>query len=178
MYVLIFTLIIFLCFLFIFLFEMPRKRYSNLSMNSSQARTKKIARSQESSVHAELRRQEQAERQSALRANETLLQTQLRLEKQAQRQAAIRATKTPEQSQARRIVNTETQNERRRTFMRNNWSVFNNSGFEYDPLIDYKNHILIVVGLMNKKCQFCDALKWKDETTGMCCSNSFPSFTW
>ncbi|GFS64609.1 hypothetical protein TNCV_4684491 [Trichonephila clavipes] len=45
---------------------MPQKRKSGLSKNSSRARAAKIARNQESSVHAELRRQQQAQRQSIL----------------------------------------------------------------------------------------------------------------
>lgn len=113
----------------------------------------------------------QAERQAYFRVNETLLQTQLRLQRQTEQQAAIRARETPEQSQARSIVHAEMQTARRLNFIRNNWSVFNNSGFQYDPLLDYHNHCLIIIGSMNRKCRFCEAFKWKDETAGMCCSN-------
>ncbi|GFV36268.1 uncharacterized protein TNCV_2233151 [Trichonephila clavipes] len=94
---------------------MPPKGKSGLSKNSSRACAAKIARNQESSVHAELRRQQQAQRRSILRAAETPLQ--------------------------------------------------------YDASIGYHNHPLIVIGSMNKKFQYCDAFKWNDEITGMCCSS-------
>ncbi|GFY31459.1 hypothetical protein TNCV_4990181 [Trichonephila clavipes] len=81
---------------------MPRKRKSDLSKNSSRARAAKVARGQESSVHAKLRRQQQAQRQSILRAAETPLQARVRSETQAELQAARRAIETPE-SQARKI---------------------------------------------------------------------------
>ncbi|CAH1113080.1 unnamed protein product [Psylliodes chrysocephalus] len=59
----------------------------------------------------------------------------------------------------------------RRNFMRKDWSVFNGTGFQYDPSVEYHNQPLIVIGPMNKKCQYCDAFKWKNETAGMCCSS-------
>nr|CAD7434734.1 unnamed protein product [Timema monikensis] len=80
---------------------MSRKSNFNLSRSSSRARAAKIARSQESSVHVELRRQEQAERQAALRADETPSQSQERLEDQATRQASMRAAEKPLQTQLR-----------------------------------------------------------------------------
>ncbi|KAJ8883195.1 hypothetical protein PR048_015035 [Dryococelus australis] len=136
---------------------MPRKLKSSLSRVSSQAQAKRLARSQESSEDAELRRQEQAERKATLRAAESPAETSAKAkrssrassrseglrdtysnEKQAARQAALMASETPEQSQARRIANAEIQTERRRNFLSNTWSVFNNTAFNYDPLIDYK----------------------------------------
>ncbi|KAH0567853.1 hypothetical protein KQX54_015077 [Cotesia glomerata] len=92
--------------------------YIYLSKNSSRARAGKVARNQESSVHAELRRRQQAERQSVLRATETPLQARVRSERQAMLQAARRTIETPEQLQARRIHNAEMQTTRRRNFMR------------------------------------------------------------
>ena len=59
--------------------------------------------------------------------------------------------------------------------MRNNWSVFNNLLFQYDPTIEYHNQSLTVIGSMNNKCQFCDAFKWKDEMHK--CAVSIASFT-
>ncbi|CAH1103825.1 unnamed protein product [Psylliodes chrysocephalus] len=53
---------------------MPRKRKSDLWKNWSRARAAKVARNHESSIDAELRRQQQAQRQSVLRAAETPLQ--------------------------------------------------------------------------------------------------------
>ncbi|KAG8284318.1 hypothetical protein J6590_105531, partial [Homalodisca vitripennis] len=56
---------------------MPRKRKSGLSENSSWARAAKVVRNHEFAVHAELRRQQQAQRPSVLRAAETPLQAHL-----------------------------------------------------------------------------------------------------
>ncbi|GFT42636.1 hypothetical protein TNCV_2165351 [Trichonephila clavipes] len=79
--------------------KMPQKQKSGLSKNSSRARAAKVARNQESSVHAELRRQQQAQRQSILRTAETPLQARVHSETQAELQVARRAIEMPEQSQ-------------------------------------------------------------------------------
>lgn len=47
------------------------------------------------------------------------------------------------------------------------WKIKKLSGLAYDPMIDYKNDI----GSMSEKCKYCQALKWKGETPGMCCNN-------
>nr|XP_036214835.1 uncharacterized protein LOC118680209 [Bactrocera oleae] len=141
---------------------MPRKRKSALSRNSSSVRKDKVAQNQESEVHAELRRQQQTERQRVLRAAETFHQTRVRSERQAKQQEARKTTE--------RIHDAELRTTPRRNFMTKDWSVFNGTGFQYDPLVEYSNHPLIVLGSMDKKCQHCNAFKWKDETAGMCCS--------
>ncbi|XP_060846341.1 uncharacterized protein LOC132926006 [Rhopalosiphum padi] len=41
----------------------------------------------------------------------------------------------------------------------------------YDFTIDYKNDPMVTLGAMSIVCQYCLALKWKDESKGMCCSN-------
>lgn len=143
-----------------------------------QAERQAALRAAESIAQTQQRLHEQAVRQAALRAVETPNQTQQRLSAQTERQAALRAAETPEEAQARRDSNAQQQLERRRNFQRNTWSVFYDAAFNYDPLIDYKDHRLIIIGLMDKTCRFCSALKWKDETAGMCCSNgkvSLPS---
>ncbi|GFW55996.1 hypothetical protein TNCV_374021 [Trichonephila clavipes] len=63
---------------------MPRKRKSGLPKNSSRARAAKFAQNQESSIHEEIRRQQQAQRQSILRAAETPLQAGVRSETQTE----------------------------------------------------------------------------------------------
>ena len=45
-----------------------------------------------------------------------------------------------------------------------------NSGFNYDPQIDYSSDSNIIIGRMDKECAFCHALKWEGETSGMCCA--------
>ncbi|KAL4092474.1 hypothetical protein QTP88_026975 [Uroleucon formosanum] len=46
------------------------------------------------------------------------------------------------------------------------WKIKKLSGLAYNPTIDYKNNI----STMYQKCNFCNALKWKGETHGMCCN--------
>lgn len=43
------------------------------------------------------------------------------------------------------------------------------SGFMYDPKITYETDKSVVLGDMKQKCQFCNAFKWKEEASGMCC---------
>lgn len=45
------------------------------------------------------------------------------------------------------------------------------SRMSYDPDIAYDSDKIVKIGSMNYKCQWCNALKWKDEPDGMCCSN-------
>ncbi|GFY36822.1 hypothetical protein TNCV_2567841 [Trichonephila clavipes] len=71
--------------------------------NSSKARAKKVARFNETSPQAELRRLEQTESEAAHRAAETPEQSQARRRRRAEYLASQRAVETPEQSQARRL---------------------------------------------------------------------------
>lgn len=41
----------------------------------------------------------------------------------------------------------------------------------YDFTIDYKNDPMVILGTMSIVCQYCLALKWKEESKGMCYSN-------
>lgn len=51
------------------------------------------------------------------------------------------------------------------------WVCKENSAFAYDEIIHYSEDPLINIGRMTVTCNFCQALKWKGETPGMCCSN-------
>ncbi|GFV00212.1 uncharacterized protein TNCV_3322631 [Trichonephila clavipes] len=152
----------------------------------------KVARFNETFPQAELRRLEQAERDAAHRAAETPERSQVRRRRQAEYLASQRAAETPEQSQARRLQHatymasqrdTETieaaesrkravaerAQQRRLIFTKNTWGVFDKAAFEYGETLDYESHKLIKIEAMNKECRFCGALKWKDESAGMCC---------
>ncbi|VVC45421.1 Hypothetical protein CINCED_3A022633 [Cinara cedri] len=43
--------------------------------------------------------------------------------------------------------------------------------FEYEPDIDHSSHSQIVIGVMNKQCQHCHALKYLSESAGFCCTS-------
>ncbi|KAL4090448.1 hypothetical protein QTP88_025283 [Uroleucon formosanum] len=49
----------------------------------------------------------------------------------------------------------------------------------YNPHLAYEADESLALGSMNHKCKYCNALKWKEETPGMCCNNGkvqLPSF--
>jgi len=41
----------------------------------------------------------------------------------------------------------------------------------YDFIIDYKNDPMVSLGAIYIACQYSLALKWNDESKGMCCLN-------
>ncbi|GFV25725.1 ATP-dependent DNA helicase [Trichonephila clavipes] len=155
------------------------------------SRATKVARFNETFPQAELRRLEQAERDAAHRAAETPERSQARRRRQAEYLASQRAAETPEQSQARRLQHathmasqrdTETieaaesrkravaeRAQQRRLIFTKTRGVFDKAAFEYDETLDYESHKLIKIEAMNKECRFCGALKWKEESAGMCC---------
>lgn len=44
------------------------------------------------------------------------------------------------------------------------------SGMAYDSDFAYRTDTCVALGSMTYKCQWCNALKWKDETLGICCN--------
>lgn len=48
---------------------------------------------------------------------------------------------------------------------------FNRMAFDYDPQIEYSAHPKVTIGDMTKECEHCHALKFKNETAGMCCAS-------
>ncbi|GFY32124.1 uncharacterized protein TNCV_2622611 [Trichonephila clavipes] len=146
---------------------MPRKRKSNLSQSSNIARAKKVARFKETFSQAELRRLEQAEREAAHRSAETPEQSQKLIQYN---------TETDEAAESRKRAVAERAQQRRLIFTRNTWGVFNKAAFEYGETLDYESHKLIKIEAMNKESRFCGALKWKEESAGMCCSGGEQPF--
>ncbi|CAI6352415.1 unnamed protein product [Macrosiphum euphorbiae] len=51
------------------------------------------------------------------------------------------------------------------------WKIMVNSGMTYNPDLAYEAEKTIALGSMNHKFKYCNALKWKEETPGMCCNN-------
>lgn len=46
-----------------------------------------------------------------------------------------------------------------------------NIGFYYNSTYDYSSHQLVAIGTMDFICEHCGALKFKNETSGLCCLN-------
>lgn len=43
--------------------------------------------------------------------------------------------------------------------------------FQYEPDIEYSAHPKVVIGAMDKECPHCHALKFKNESAGLCCAS-------
>ncbi|CAG4935543.1 unnamed protein product [Colias eurytheme] len=127
-------------------------------------------RASQTEVQSETRRYLDAERHATQRAAETEDERQARRLLDAERHASLIVSDSHDESQRWRTLNAERQAQRRTAFTRNTWDAFQDAAFNYDPMIDYINHQLVLIGRMDKKCTHCEALKWKDETPGMCCS--------
>ncbi|XP_023223321.1 uncharacterized protein LOC111624647 [Centruroides sculpturatus] len=50
------------------------------------------------------------------------------------------------------------------------WKIKTFSGMKYDPKMAYETDKLLSLGTMSHKCLHCNALKFKKEAPGMCCS--------
>ncbi|GFQ65014.1 ATP-dependent DNA helicase [Trichonephila clavata] len=50
------------------------------------------------------------------------------------------------------------------------WKDKENAADFYNPSIDYKSDTSCILGPMSISCQFCDAMKFKGEAPGLCCS--------
>ncbi|UYV63474.1 hypothetical protein LAZ67_2004170 [Cordylochernes scorpioides] len=132
---------------------MPSHRRSNLSQRSNSSRV-----------------------QHAYRLRETRGQSIRRLRAQSARQAAVRSLETPDPIHSRLQAHSEIYSSTRRNTRTNNffssvWSSMENAGFNYSVAVEYFKHPLISLGMMDTTCRFCGALRWKDESSGMCCSN-------
>lgn len=127
---------------------------------------------------------------SNARASETPDDRQARLASDVARHATQRVTETSDDREARlaanthrmatqRSVNTVEENtavirerrQQKQNFMRMTWDPLKGIGFRYDPSIEYNNHGLLTLGRMIQNCRYCEALKWKGEPLGICCSN-------
>ncbi|UYV67936.1 hypothetical protein LAZ67_5002546 [Cordylochernes scorpioides] len=132
---------------------MPSHRRSNLSQRSNSSRV-----------------------QHAYRLRETRGQNIRRLRSQSARQAAVRSLETPAPIHSRlqahsEIYSSTRRNTRTHNFFSSVWSSMENAGFNYSVAVEYFKHPLISLGMMDTTCRFCGALRWKDESSGMCCSN-------
>lgn len=79
-----------------------------------------------------------------------------------------------EQRRSRRLtfnrlrVNEQQRQQAHRSF---NSQSFLRLAFEYEPNVEYYAHSKVIIGAMDKECLHCNALKFKNEPAGMCCSS-------
>lgn len=106
-------------------------------------------------------------RVSQLRSAETT-------EDRDERLASMRNTsrgRRPQAADANRNLDRLANRERMQITRALTLSSFNRIAFEYDPEIEYCAHSKAMIGGMDKECTHCHALKFKNETAGMCCSS-------
>ncbi|GFV79797.1 uncharacterized protein TNCV_1726221 [Trichonephila clavipes] len=94
-------------------------------------------------------------------------QREVRLETDRIRTNQIRSSETTELRE-RRLQNVRISTARSRRTLH---ADLNLSAFHYDSNNDYSLHRNVVIGKMDKICMYCSALKFKNETRGMCCAN-------
>ncbi|GFV46633.1 uncharacterized protein TNCV_4431 [Trichonephila clavipes] len=105
----------------------------------------------------------QAKRRREERASKT---KEARQERDRVNTALARSLETNEQRQARQQRNRNHSTQTRRTIHTD----LNLCGFNYYPLYNYSLHQSVIIGKMDKKCTYCGAQKFKNETPGMCCA--------
>ena len=108
----------------------------------------------------------QALKKKALRASETVEQREARLEIGRVGNVQACSSETLEQREAR----LETVRVRIARFKGSLHADLNLCAFRYDANYDYSLHPSVVIGKMDKLCVYCSALKFKNETPGMCCA--------
>ncbi|CAH0697199.1 unnamed protein product [Spodoptera exigua] len=98
--------------------------------------------------------------------NETSQQTQAHQAIDAERNAAQRAAETSQLSQARQIIDAERHTDQR--------AAETSQKTQAHQILDAERQASYIAAETSEethnKCRHCEALKWKEETLGMCCS--------
>ncbi|UYV74016.1 hypothetical protein LAZ67_11001852, partial [Cordylochernes scorpioides] len=125
-----------------------------------------LARSLETSEESQARQGRDRVHTSLARSLETSEESQARQGRDQVRTALARSLETSEESQARqgrdRVRRTQTR--------RSMHTDLNLCGFIYNPYYNYSLHPSVIIGKMDRKCTYCGAQKFKNETPGMCCA--------
>jgi len=142
---------------------MPPKKSNLSNARSREARRKRAERAHLSTEQISTRNAAQNIRTAESRAQESQEQRDERLRQTIARTRAAReqniATARAQERQRQRTSRSLT----RASFVR--------LAFEYAPNINYSAHSKIAIGAMDKVCQYCQALKFQNETPGMCCAS-------
>ncbi|GFU16071.1 uncharacterized protein TNCV_1300241 [Trichonephila clavipes] len=144
---------------------MPPKR-SAIVRSTKQAKRRREERASETSDQRKTRQERYRVHTALARSLETSEQRQSRHERDRVHTALARSLETNEQRQARQQMNPNHSTQTRRTIHTD----LNLCGFNYNPLYNYSLHPSVIIGKMDKKCTYCGAQKFKNETPGMCCA--------
>ena len=145
---------------------MPPKRKA---INQCIIRSQKIRalRAAESDEQRALRLESRRVHAAEIRSSESPEQRQVRLRNARVRTTQARSSETPEQRERRLQVDRIRTARSRRTVHAD----LNHCAFHYDSSIPYSLHPSVVIGKLIKICTHCNALKFKNETPGMCCAS-------
>ncbi|XP_017470385.1 PREDICTED: uncharacterized protein LOC108362062 [Rhagoletis zephyria] len=140
---------------------MPRPRRNDIGRRSRRTQNRSNERQNQSQEEREIQNQNQRERMARSRSGHSPEERIQRNEHDRLRMQAHRAA---------RNVNENAQ--RRQQAARINVNIdLNGAGFQYNNAIDYSLHKFVVIGAMDKICQYCNAVKFKTEPPGMCCTS-------
>ena len=119
-------------------------------------------RASQSEIERESIREVDRARKHVKRYRETVEQKQIRNEESRKRIKVLPENRQVEAQEQNTSVNAVEERRRR------NYN-FENEAFRYDPTKEYSKHPSVVIGKMDKICEFCGAKKFKGETLSMCC---------
>lgn len=136
--------------------------------NINDSKSKKFKSDTETEEERADRLERQRTRASTSRANETNEQYRSRLQDLQVRAQRRRAVETNEQRDRRlQQQRVRESNLRRKNNIDEN---FYCAAFNYDPTTDYSEHSFVKIGSMDQICEHCNALKFKNESPGICCA--------
>lgn len=144
--------------------ETSEVRETRLRKDRSRSSTSRAA---ETTEEHETRLRNDRTRASTSREAETSEERERRLRNNRSRNITTRAAETLEQSDERRQQNRAGMVQSLRNFR----EPYERIAFNYTSAIDFSADPSIAIGALNKVCRFCNALKYKSETPGMCCAN-------
>ncbi|GBP22845.1 hypothetical protein EVAR_17199_1 [Eumeta japonica] len=130
-------------------------------------------RERESSIEREVRRSRDRDRHSVQRDRESSVEREARLSQLRDRYRADRERESSVEREVRRSRDRDRHRIQRTressARVTNSWVNKENSAMNYDPSISYKDDRIVSIGTMSVVCEYCLALKFKDESKGMCC---------
>lgn len=140
-----------------------RPKKSNLTARSKKTRYARIERAHESVEQRAERNAAQRIRTAEIRARESREQRDNRRQENALR------------TRLARQQHIDSFREQNRENHRTNRAVTRGSfvrlAFNYEPDINYSADSKVTIGAMDKICNYCQALKFRNETPGMCCAS-------
>ena len=144
--------------------ETPQRRASRLKAVKEQIA---ISRNIENLQQRVIRLQYAKEKMAISREAETPEHRESRRESVRRNGATSRKFKTLDEIQTRRDIEKIRIDTKRKA----TWDSKDNSAYSYNPAIAYDTDSSVTIGSMIYACTFCKALKWNDESAGLCCGN-------